>query len=52
MADLSDLLKFFDVLDSVDQVPPVHCEASDLYYAYLLSHLIQLLSKFKGFLSL
>ena len=30
MADLSDLLKFFDVLDSVDQVPPIHCEASDL----------------------
>ena len=30
MADLSDLLKFFDVLHSVDQVPPIHCEASDL----------------------
>ena len=30
MADLSDLLKFFDVLDSVHQVPPIHCEASDL----------------------
>ena len=25
-------MKFFVVLDSVDQVPPIHCEASDLLH--------------------
>ena len=32
MPDLSDILKFFDVLDSVDQVLPIHCEVSDLLH--------------------
>ena len=30
IANLDDLIQFFDVLDSVDKIPPIHCEASDL----------------------
>ena len=30
MANLDDVIQFFNILDSVGRIPPLYCEASDI----------------------